>query len=696
MIELALVMIRAFLFSSALILVLSLTFFSAYGGGLQTARLYAGTAETSITPTRPVALEGAFHLRISDGVETPITAAVVILETRQGTTLVERSVMVSADLVHLPMEMIEAVRRQLVDRIPGLDPAKVFISTTHTHQAPVVMRDNFILPEEEGIMTVGEYIAFFVNRVSDAIVEAHGRMQPGSVAWGLGFAHTAYNRRVSFLDGTAQVYGGVSGRGFKGLEGPDYQGLPTLFFFGENGEPLAVAVNVWSPSQEAFGGNKISADFWHAVRGNLKKSLGEDLAVLCWCGAAGDQGPKRMVQLEAEERMRNLRGIPNWPEELARRITESVMDTYSLVKDDRHEVIKLGHRREVVPLPGWKLTDEQIREIRGRRDAYAAELAADPSQAFRLARPISWRTQTLQRQEQFAKRVDGSYDSEIHVLRIGEVAVCTNGFELYTEYGIRILGRSDAHLTCVVQLAGPAHYLPTAQAIAHGGYGARPESCAVGAEGGEALVNATVKHIDELFNNLVVTLPEVGRLVNGTPAGSRWVDLLHPEVGWELEEDFWTRRPGTLHGESKGGDYHFAWTKDRFADFELHAMVRMRGDGANSGVGIRLNPESANKASGYQVDMGPGYWGCLWEEGGAGMVQEFRRKDADRLVKHGDWNHYYIVARGERLQAWLNGVKTIDVVHKGGPREGSIGLELCHGQKHTILDVKTLLLREMK
>ena len=48
------------------------------------------------------------------------------------------------------------------------------------------------------------------------------------------------------------------------------------------------------------------------------------------------------------------------------------------------------------------------------------------------------------------------------------------------------------------------------------------------------------------------------------------------------------------------------------------------------------------------------------------------------------------------MQAWLNGVKTIDVVHKGGPREGSIGFELCHGQKHTILDVKTLMLREMK
>ena len=107
--------------------------------------VFVGVSETSITPGRPVALEGAFALRISTKVETPIVATVIFLETRQKEKVVEQSVMVSADLVHIPMEMVEAVRRKVAALLPSVDTSRIFISTTHTHQAPVVMRDNFIL-----------------------------------------------------------------------------------------------------------------------------------------------------------------------------------------------------------------------------------------------------------------------------------------------------------------------------------------------------------------------------------------------------------------------------------------------------------------------------------------------------------------------------------------------------------------------
>ena len=126
-------------------------------------KVFVGVSETSITPDRPVALEGAFALRISTEVETPIVATVIFLETRSGQEVLEQSVMVSADLVHIPMEMVEAVREQVGKLLPAVDTSRIFISTTHTHQAPVVMRDNFILPA--GVMTVAEYIDFFVDSV---------------------------------------------------------------------------------------------------------------------------------------------------------------------------------------------------------------------------------------------------------------------------------------------------------------------------------------------------------------------------------------------------------------------------------------------------------------------------------------------------------------------------------------------------
>lgn len=193
---------------------------------------------------------------------------------------------------------------------------------------------------------------------------------------------------------------------------------------------------------------------------------------------------------------------------------------------------------------------------------------------------------------------------------------------------------------------------------------------------------------------LVVSVPEEGKLLEGRPVGENWVDLLTSLNDWHSEKDYWSLTDGVLHGEYEGGEkHHYTWTKSRYRNFELHAVVRMRGEGANSGVCIRLNPTDPDNAPGYQVDMGPGYWGCLWEERRAGMVQEFPKNLADKLVKDQDWNHYYIVAEGHHIQAWLNGVKTIDIVHTEGFEEGSIGFQLCHGDKHTILDVKALFLR---
>ena len=44
-------------------------------------QLYLGCSEVSITPNEPVALEGSFTLRISDGIHSPIQASVLAIGT---------------------------------------------------------------------------------------------------------------------------------------------------------------------------------------------------------------------------------------------------------------------------------------------------------------------------------------------------------------------------------------------------------------------------------------------------------------------------------------------------------------------------------------------------------------------------------------------------------------------------------------
>jgi len=88
---------------------------------------------------------------------------------------------------------------------------------------------------------------------------------------------------------------------------------------------------------------------------------------------------------------------------------------------------------------------------------------------------------------------------EVHVLRIGGMAIATNPFELYLDYGIQIQQRSRAVQTFVVQLAGAGTYLPTRRSVAGGAYGAVPASTEVGPEGGRELVEQTLALIESLF-----------------------------------------------------------------------------------------------------------------------------------------------------------------------------------------------------
>jgi hypothetical protein len=112
---------------------------------------------------------------------------------------------------------------------------------------------------------------------------------------------------------------------------------------------------------------------------------------------------------------------------------------------------------------------------------------------------VRWNQKTIDRyKEQTNSR---GYAMELHSIRLGEVAICTNPFELYTEYGIRMKSRSPALQTFLIQLAGPGSYLATAEAEAGGGYSAIVNSCLVGPEGGDKLVNETIFSINALWRN---------------------------------------------------------------------------------------------------------------------------------------------------------------------------------------------------
>ncbi len=451
--------------------------------------LFIGAAVADITPAQPVALDGQRRLRVSTKPETPLSASVLALESRDGATVLDQAIMVSCDLVAIRSGVLERVRSKVKPRLPDFDADKLFLSATHTHTAPVTAEGGYTLPED--VMRPAAYVEFLTERVAEAVIQAWRRRQPGKVGWGQSQAVVAHNRRAVYADGRAVMYGSTAAPDFLGLEAREDHDLDVLFFWDRESRLIATAIDVPCPAQEVEGGSSIHADFWHPVRQMLRARHGVDLVVLGWSGAGGDVTSRPMYGRASDERMRRLRGLTRL-EEVARRIVSGWEDAYEAARRDMRADVVLRHRVETIELPERRVTQEEAAAAREQ----AARHAGKPAEIW----DYRWHQRVVERFEKQRTSGVDLYPMELHVLRLGDVAIATNDFELYTEFGVRIKARSPALQTFVIQLTGGnGGYLPTERAVRGGGYGAVVQSTRVGPEGGQVLVDRTVKAIESLW-----------------------------------------------------------------------------------------------------------------------------------------------------------------------------------------------------
>ncbi|MCH5372733.1 MAG: hypothetical protein JJ992_02065 [Planctomycetes bacterium] len=451
--------------------------------------LFIGAATTSITPDQPIALDGQFGTRISKGVDNPITATAVAIEARENGRSVDQAVLVSCDLVAIRATLLAAARQRLAEKLPEVDARKVIFTATHTHTSGVTEEGKYELPQQ-GVMQPSQFVTFLVDRLEELIGNAWKQRRPGGVSWGLGHAVVGYNRRAVYANGSAAMYGKTDRADFRGIEGYEDHGLEMLFFWNDAGQPpLAAAVNVACPSQEVESGSRINADFWHDIRQQFQTGDHQDVLVLGWPAAAGDQSPHRMYRKAAEERMLKLRRL-SYTQEVARRIVGEMNDVCSLVRNDVRTGIPFVHKVEDVDLPVRKVTEQEAAAAQAEIDALTKK--GDTS------RRRLWYQKVVDRyRTQDAKP---TLSVEVHALRIGDVAIVTNPFELFLDYGVQIQGRSKALQTFVIQLTnGSSGYLATERAVKGGSYSAVVASNLVGPEGGQVLVDRSVELINSMW-----------------------------------------------------------------------------------------------------------------------------------------------------------------------------------------------------
>ena len=91
--------------------------------------------------------------------------------------------------------------------------------------------------------------------------------------------------------------------------------------------------------------------------------------------------------------------------------------------------------------------------------------------------------------------------TEIHIIRLGNIAIATNPFELFLDYANRIKARSYSEQTFIVQLCcGGGLYLPTEKAEKAGHYSAYISSGNVGHEGGDLFTRETINEINKMWD----------------------------------------------------------------------------------------------------------------------------------------------------------------------------------------------------
>ena len=146
----------------------------------------------------------------------------------------------------------------------------------------------------------------------------------------------------------------------------------------------------------------------------------------------------------------------------------------------------------------------------------------------------------------------------------------------------------------------------------------------------------------------------------------------------------------------------FLCTTQEFEDFDLTLKFRVApGPKSNAGVQFRTKRLPGNhEVSGYQADIGPGWFGALYDESRRNRIlakpDDATTKWALENVGEDGWHTYRIRAVGPQITLWLNGVQTVDYTEEDAdiPQSGIIALQI-HGGMTGLVEYKDVAIKTL-
>ncbi len=509
-------------------------------------QLKIGWAKRSIAVPGNVPISGQYHTRIACGEYSPVIASALAISNSQ-----DAVIFVALDVVTVSRKVYRSLLEILKKEAPEIPVSKIIISATHSHTGPATYAYAIKYPNKVDVAASKDYLGFITRNTADAIKEAWNKRADGSIAYGYGYATVGFSRRSLYLDDTGKRLGhrpGIATNGhcimygksdddmFAGYEAGTDASVNLMYTFDAKGKLTGAVVNVPCPAQNLEKGWMYYAGFWAHVRKKLEAEYGE-IGLIGQSAAAGDISPRQLHYNEAEFRRYQLkypelieaykknpmkrpdRGAPTGDalkneilefmraEDAANRITAAFNEVLQWASKDKHCAPKLEHNVKTVKLARSILPEAILKQEQEFHKEFMAQSFITDGDKWRMLIDNSILNARRNKISGVIKRFEEQktnllLETDIHVVRLGDIAFATNRFELYTDYMHRIQGRSPFLQTFIVQLVtdinGSGSYLATERAEKNKGYGATPYSCLVSPQGGQQLVDHTVKMLKSM------------------------------------------------------------------------------------------------------------------------------------------------------------------------------------------------------
>ncbi len=183
---------------------------------------------------------------------------------------------------------------------------------------------------------------------------------------------------------------------------------------------------------------------------------------------------------------------------------------------------------------------------------------------------------------------------------------------------------------------------------------------------------------DHEVRSLLAYLASPGQVpALATPEAARAFFNGRDLAGWIGDPKLWSVEGGELVGKTSGlGHNEFLRSDLAAGDFRLTLKVKLVADAGNSGIQFRSEALPGGEVKGYQADVGPGWWGKLYEENGRGLLWD---RSGESFIKAGEWNTYEVLAVGPTIRTLINGQPCVTLEDPKGARRGIVAFQLHSG-----------------